>query len=218
MFCFSWLHNWLGEVSYDAVLCILWGFIYMLIFTLEKPLDTAETSSLQREGSSKTATGCFDSRAGQVQHGALQSVLTSPLSQQAARMGHLRPSVLEDICKQASGESSQEAAPLKLRKVKTLWRWRRAGNTHWEDQPPYKVQGSHPSTACLDTFTARWEMDCKTPFIPCIHHLPAHRAIGSGSAAGTQMNEPLSPHIPQFAIPHVLGFPICDICATCCMR
>lgn len=45
MFCVPWLHSWPGEVSCDAVLCILWGFTYVLIFTLEELLGNAESPS-----------------------------------------------------------------------------------------------------------------------------------------------------------------------------
>lgn len=102
-------------MSCDAVLCVLQGFIYMLIFTLE-PLDNAESSSPAERRGELGDRHRFLWQQGwadvQVQHRALQSVLTCTLPHQAAGLGLLRSPVLEDICKRASGGSSQGAALL----------------------------------------------------------------------------------------------------------
>lgn len=92
----------------------------MLIFTLEEPWDNAEAPLLQAgEGSWEAAPGAVAAGLGRCADVALQGVLTSTPPQQAAAVGHLRAPVLQDICER---ESSQEAAPPWLRRVKTLWR------------------------------------------------------------------------------------------------
>lgn len=78
-------------MSCDTVLCILQGLICMLILTLEELLDNAETSSLaerRRELRDRHRLLWQQGWADvQVQHRALQSVLTSTLLLQAAGMG-----------------------------------------------------------------------------------------------------------------------------------